>query len=361
MVMDLLPVIGLSPALAAVVISTVAMFLVAVTFLVMAGRLRRANNRKAAVWAQLELHWGMAIDSIAHGAAETAALHERIRPADRVVLLDYLYKASVQETRAERRALYRELARPYIGVLERRARTGDPWQRARAIRTIAELAAGDGAAVITAGLDDRAPHVAMTAARVYAQLGLGTVHPLLERVHRYENWDRRLLRSVLVSFGPAAAPALHERLADAAASPHVRAVCADALAALQYHRAGDTAAVVLREETDVDLLAAALRLLRTPVTAAQRATVRGLCDAGDEVVRGQAVACLARVGEEADLAVVERALGDVSPWVVRSASRGLAARGAVAGAVAGSAPGAVSGPAPGAVPDAPPADAGGKG
>src|SRR5690606_5382494 len=130
------------------------------------------------------------------------------------VLLDYLYKALMQERRPSRKDLYRELARPYLPLLEDRARDGDTWQRARAIRTLAELADYEARPQIVAALDDPAPHVAMTAARVYAQLALGPVDPLLARIDRYRNWDRRLLRSVLVSFGPVAAPALHQRMAD---------------------------------------------------------------------------------------------------------------------------------------------------
>jgi HEAT repeat protein len=347
-----------SPVLLAVVISTVTMFVVAVGFLVAAARLRRSNNRKAALWARLEKSFGSTVDCIAYGTADAAELHSRIRPGERVVLLDYLYKTSMQETRPARLALYRELARPYLPELERRARQGDVWQRARAIRTLAELAGADARGVIIDALDAPEPHVAMTAARAYAQLRLGGVEPLLARIERYLNWDRRLLRSVLVSFGAGAAPALHERLADRSAAPAVRAVCADALAALDFRDAGDTAAVALLEERDIDLIASTLRLLRAPATPAQRAIVRQLCVAEDDVIRGQAVGCLARIGDEADLAFVDSARADASPWVVRSAVQGLAGRTAVrpvpiealdvlgdgvpAGAIAGDATGAAA-------------------
>jgi HEAT repeat protein len=76
----------------------------------------------------------------------------------------------------------------------------------------------------------------------------------------------------------------------------------------------------------VDLLAACLRLLRGPASPAQLATVRRLCQAQDDVVRGQAVACLARLDEASDTEVLEAALADASPWVVRSAERGLSMR-----------------------------------
>jgi hypothetical protein len=131
---------------------------------------------------------------------------------------------------------------------------------------------------------------------------------------------------VLVSFGPAAAPALHALLADVNVDPAVRAVCADALAVLGADTADDTAVAVLDVGGDVDLLAACLRLLRGPASPAHLSTVRRLCQAQDDVVRGQAVACLARLGEASDRGILEAALDDASPWVVRSAERGLSMR-----------------------------------
>jgi HEAT repeat protein len=331
---DLLPDLrDISPALAVVILCTVAMFVVAISFLVAASRLRRANSRKAELWAALEVQFGQQVQRIAYGEAPVAALHARIGRGEQVVLLDYLYKAMVQEARPARRELYAELARPYLGQLEERARTGDTWQRARAVRTLAELAGANAAATIFAALDDPAPHVAMTAARVYAQQGLGPVDPLLERIERYGSWDRRLLRSVLVSFGRPAAPALHALMADASSPAPVRAVCADALASLDSRGVGETAAAILRGTEDVDLVAACLRLLRPPATEAQREVVRRLCRAEDDVVRGQAVACLARIGRPEDMELLNLATADLSPWVVRSATLGLAYRGvAVPGA-----------------------------
>jgi hypothetical protein len=52
-----------------------------------------------------------------------------------MVFLDFLYKSAVREERPVRRQLCRSLALPYRRALEERLRTGDAWQRARAIRT----------------------------------------------------------------------------------------------------------------------------------------------------------------------------------------------------------------------------------
>jgi hypothetical protein len=318
---------GASPALIAVVLSTAAMFAVAISFLVAAARLRRSNMHKAKVWQRLEGELGEVIAGIALGKAGVEALHERVASSEHMLLLDYLYKSVVRDPDARRRRLYREAAKPYLHLLMDRARTGDVWQRARAIRSLGELAGVRCEAVVVAALDDPAPHVAMTAARMYARLGLGGVEALLQRIDRYLSWDRRLLRSILVSFGSPAVGPLHALLADEGASDQVRAVCADALAALEFAAAGDTAAAILQSPHDTDLHAAALRLLRAPATATQREVVRRLCTSRDEVLRTQAMACLARIGEGADMAALVRALSDPSPWVVRSARNGLEARG----------------------------------
>jgi HEAT repeat protein len=328
MQLELLPdITRLSPALLAVVIATAVMFAVAVAFLFAAARLRRANRRKAEMWARLENRLDTVIGSVVHGSAPASTLHERIRPEERVVLLDYLYKLMTREARPARRALLQDLARPYLAELEKRARAGDVWQRARAIRTLAELAGKDARGAIMAGLDASEPHVAMTAARAYAQVGLGPVDPLLARLDRYHTWDRRLLKAVLASFGPAAAPALAQTLRDTTLPPHSRAVCADALAELDYGAAADIATKVLEQEDDIDLVAASLRLLGTSPSTAQRRVVRQLCADADEVVRGQAVSCLARIGDDADLVgYVKPALSDPSPWVARAAAHGLTLR-----------------------------------
>ena len=326
--MNVLPTVTqISPALLAVIVATAVMFAVAIAFLAAAARLRRANMKKAALWSRLESKMDAMIASIVHGSASPAVLHSRIKPSEQPVLLDYLYKVLTHETRPTRRVLYQQLAQPYLGVLEERARSGDVWQRARAIRTLAEVAGVDARAAIMAGLDAPEPHVAMTAARAYAQVGLGPVDALLARIDRYHHWDRRLLRSVLASFGSAAAPALAHAFADRTLPPYSRAVCADALVRLDYGEASEAAGQVLLEDDDLDLVAASLRLLGMRSSPAQREIVRDMCRLSDEVVRGQAVACLARIGDEADLVdIVEPALLDASPWVARSAAHGLTAR-----------------------------------
>jgi HEAT repeat protein len=308
------------------IIATIAMFTLAIGFLVAASTLRRANNRKAAHWDRLEGNWDVTVEYIARGLAKADTLHFNIQSNQQLVLLDYLYKSAINEIRDERKPVYAMLAQPYLSQLETRVLEGDVWQRARAIRTIAELGGKDQGGVIVKALDDPAPHVAMTAARAYARLKLGPIEPLLERIESFQVWDRRLLQMTLTSLGVGEAPALHACFADAKQPARTRAVCADTLARLDYPETNDTAIAVLDAETDVDLRAAALRLIRRPASDAHRTIIRSLCVAEDSVVRAQAIACLARIGDHADIEMLEGALADLSPWVVLNATKGLKTR-----------------------------------
>lgn len=321
--MYLLELARSSIALAILLGFTLLMLAVAIAFVVAASLLRRSNNRKRMHWGEMERDWAVALDEIESGLLESEVLHASLSARDRLVFLDYLYKCATVGPVPERLALIGRLSEPYIAELEARAIQGDVWQRARAIRTLAKLRGEAARPAIEAALDDPAPHVALTAARAYARLRLGGVGALLERVDRYRDWDARLLRLTLAAFGPGAAPALHARFADAGAPEWVRAACAAALVELRYTGANETALAVLTSAAEVDLKAAALRVLAQPLTDAQRALVRELCSAADPIIRAQAVTCLSRLGDAADVAELERALGDLSPWVVLNATRAL--------------------------------------
>lgn len=310
-------------AMAVLIGSTVGMLGIAIGFMVAASILRRANNRKAAQWARFEVNWRVAVEYVARGLAGPETLHDNVPAEQRLTLLDYLYKSSLAEARPERKQLFAELAKPHLPFLGDRVRNGDMWQRARALHTIAELGGHDQGALILEALDDPSAHVAMTAARAYSRLRVGPIEPLLTRIERYQSWDRRLLRLTLTSLGPEVAPALHARFANPQQPVYTRVVCGDALANLKYVGANEAAVEILEHETDVDLRAAALRVIRAPATDTQRMIVRSLCASEEAVLRAQAVACLARIGDPADADSLEAALTDLSPWVVLNAKKGL--------------------------------------
>jgi len=313
-------------AMLLLVISTVLMFGTVLVFLIAAWLLRRANDRKAAKWHALETRWLALLYAIGEGKLAPDELHAQVSKRQELVLVDFLYKQVINNHTPDWQRLCRAVATPYLGTLAARVREGDVWQRARAVRTLAELAGPEHGDAIIAALDDPEVHVAQTAARAYARLGLGPIDPLLERLDRYHPWDRRLLRHTLALLGPKAGPSLHRSLADPALPVHVRLSCADTLAALKYEGANDTALQLLQEETDPELRLAALRLFRGAVTEAHREGVRALRNSADPVLQGQAVGCLARIGDGEDVAALAGALDDSSPWVRFNAARGLKLR-----------------------------------
>jgi HEAT repeat protein len=249
-------------------------------------------------------------------------MHEQVTPVERLVLVDF----RLQPINDSRRKVEPPSGGAVPDGVVARVHRGDVWQRARAIRTLAELADRKHCDGIVEALDDPSAHVAQTAARAYARLGLGPIEALLQRLDRYQPWDRRLLRQTLAATGPAGAPALLEMLQDETQPVPIRVICADALATLGYEGANEAALRVLQVETDVELQAAALRLLRGDVTEAQRAVARTLRSSTEPVLQGQAVACLARIGDVADLVELEAALDHDSPWVRFNAARGLKER-----------------------------------
>ena len=309
------------------VISTVVMFATVLVFLLTAWWLRRSNDRKAAKWLALETRWQALLQAIEEGTLAEAELHEQVAAGERLVFVDFLYKQLLNDGRAEWRELCRRVAGPYVDDVAARVRSGDVWQRARAVRTLAELGEPGQCGAIVEALDDPAAHVAQTAARAYARLGLGRIDALLERLDRYQPWDRRLLRQTLAAAGPDGAPALLRSLQDHDVPVSIRVICADALAALEYDGANEAALQVLLSATDIELRAAALRLFRGEVTEAQRSAVRSLRESSEAVLQGQAVACLARIGDVADLVELESALDHASPWVRFNAAKGLKQRG----------------------------------
>lgn len=317
------------------VASTVAMFAMVVVFMVAAWWLRRANDRKAAKWGALETKWKALLEAILGGKLAEPELHAQVAAGDRLIFVDFLYKQVINDQRPEWQLLCRRAAIPYLYKMTARVRDGDVWQRARAVRTLAELAGPEHTAAIVEALDDPAEHVAQTAARAYARLGLGPIEALLQRLDRYQPWDRRLLRQTLASVGPGGAPALQRSLENPAVPVHIRVICADALASLNCETANQSALQVLRGESDVELRVAALRLLRGEVTEEQREAVRALQQSADPLLQGQAVACLARIGNEVDMIRLEAALDHSSPWVRFNAARGLRQRGTAVPALAG--------------------------
>lgn len=302
--------------------------LAVVGFLVTASILRRRNSRKADRWDRYEAHWGEVLLKVLRGVVPPDALRAEVKRGEELYFVDFLYKVALKTRDPSHRAVLRTLATPYLALLVARVRGGDPERRARAVKTLAELGGRWHQDVLTAALDDPSPLVSMNAARALARIaGASNVRHILSRVDRFSDWNARFLRATLAQLGPAAIPSLRESLTDPALSAAIRSVCAEVLGDLGDAEAVRLARGVIQEEAHTDLRAACLRLIRRSGDAASAPLVRSLCADHDPAVRAQAVGALARIGTDADLALLEEALGDDSPWVALHAARGLKERG----------------------------------
>lgn len=224
--------------------------------------------------------------------------------------------------------MLRRLAMPYLPRIESRTRGADPERRARAVKTLAELGGTHYMRTVAAALDDPSPLVAMSAARSLALAGgVGYVPEIVERLSRFDDWNSRFLRATLVQLGPAVAPALQGSVRDPDVPPRVRAVCLEVLGDTGDPAAAPLAGEVLSLAEDVDLRAAALRVIRRCGDGSMAHLVRPLCWHEDPIIRAHAIGTLATIAGEGDVDVLEGALDDPSPWVALQAARGLKHRG----------------------------------
>jgi len=311
-------VLGISIA-----ISLILVFLLALSTVY----LRLRNIRKAKRWQRLESEWEPIVLDFLVGERTPEAVRDQIKQKDSLYFLDFLLRFA-QRLRGYETDAIAQLAEPYLPALVARTKAGDPPRRARAIRTLSLLGLESHPEAVLAALDDPSPLVAMIAARALAR----KEHPeyaeaILDKLHRFENWSRSYLASMLASIGPEVAPDLRKTLANPGKLPGVRAVAADALRALNDLQAGDQATRLLRTETDRDLVAATLRLLAEVGRSEHLEPVRRLCLSPDFVIRAQALRALGTLGGPEDQPLFGAGLEDETPWVALQAAQGLLAVG----------------------------------
>jgi len=294
-----------------------------ILFALVTVHLRLRNMRMAKRWQRLEAEWEPIVLDFLVGERTPEAVRERIKQKDSLYFLDFLLRFA-QRLRGQEATAITQLAEPYLPALVAHVKKGDPTRRARAIQTLSLLGLDRYPEVVIAALDDSSPLVAMIAARALARKD----HPeyaelILDKLHRFENWSRSYLVSMLTSVGPEVAPALRKTLADPEKPLGIRAVSADTLRSLNDLEAADLATRLLGNETNRDLIAAALRLLAEVGRPEHLEPVRRLCNSEDFVVRAQALRALGRLGGTEDLQLLRQGADDDSSWVALHAARGL--------------------------------------
>ena len=117
-------------------------------------------------------------------------------------------------------------------------------------------------------------------------------------------------------------------MADPAHQPLVRAVATDALRELNDLASVPVALELMATESDRELVAGCLRILRQLGHVEHVPAVRALTDSPDPVIRAAAVAAAGALGGETEVPLMQDKLDDPSFWVSLEAARGLMALGA---------------------------------
>lgn len=205
----------------------------------------------------------------------------------------------------------------------RRLREGDALGRVLALRALGYLGRPEDRDEVVRWLDDPRSYLSLAAARALVRIDpAGAPDALLPRLASRADWPVSLFARVLAE---ASAPRVGARLAAAC-----RTLPAPALARLLPLASivdGPEVEGLLRgllaPDQDPEVLAAALRQVRTPALLAQ---VRRAAAHRAWSVRVQAAAALGRTGEPADRALLAGLLRDDEWWVRYRAAQALAAR-----------------------------------
>jgi HEAT repeat protein len=216
------------------------------------------------------------------------------------------------------------LAKPYLGRLVRQCMSKNEYDRASAIQAIGTLGIDVYPAVVVKALRDRSSLVRMISFRNLILHGkLEYLDLMIESLSAFKKWNRNLIASLLSSLGPNICESLRSYLASGIYPKHVLTILVVALRQLNDTAAAPVAALVLQHETDRDVAAECLRLLRALGTPAQLPLVRVLCESEDDVIKAQAFYALGSLGDTHDIERLKNGMEDQSPWVNLHAAMGL--------------------------------------
>lgn len=311
------------PALLALVIVAAALFAMTLVFSAFAVVLRLRNERREVRRVALWDRWQDALLETVADPEKAAALHALVEPNRRLHFVGFVLQFA-RRMRGQESAVLRALARPYLGLVVERLESRRVEVRARAVQTLGTLGLPEHEASVIAALDDPSPLVAMVAARALAKEEESRyADPLLVSLHRFSDWNRQYLASMLAEMGPEVSPGLRRGLADPQASAWTRAVMCEALRLRRDFEAGDVAAEVASTAENPELIAGALRLLAEVGRPSHLEVVREKARSSDDMIRAQALRALGRLGGPEELPTLTAALDDEFSWAALYAARGV--------------------------------------
>lgn len=297
------------------------------SFAVFAIGLRFANDSRTRRWNRLNGRWEPAMLEVLGGAAEPEAVFDRVDDKDGVHFLTFLLRYA-RLLRGDEQEMLSAVAAPYLPLVLPRVRRGSSESRGNAVLMLARMGMPEYADVVAEALNDKSPIVSMIAARSLFRPGHEKYFPaVLEHLPRFTAWSRSFLAGMLAAGGWQAAPLLREIMRDKSEPPLVRAVACDALRELNDLDAVPLAVELLADETDRELVAGSLRIIKQLGHSEHVPVARALVSAEDPVIRATAVAALGSLGGAAEIPLLHDKLDDPSFWVSLEAARGLLALG----------------------------------
>jgi HEAT repeat protein len=305
------------------------LMLTSIAFAFLALGLRLRHDIRGRRSERMTKSWEPAMLEILGGAAPPQALFERVREGQGAHFLAFLM-TYVRRLKGEELTLVRSMADPYLPDLVPMVREGSAEARGQAVMLLARLGMPKYADVVAGALRDPSPVVAMVAARsLFLPEQERHFAEVLAHLPRFARWSRSFLAGMLAGGGQAAAGRLRAILDDREQSPEVRAVAADALRAMNDLDSVDVATHLLEVETEREVIASCLRILKHLGHAEHAPVARRLAASPDPVVRAVAVSALGALGSHQDTALLTEKLDDPSFWVSLEAARGLLALGEV--------------------------------
>lgn len=261
------------------------------------------------------------------GAAPPDAIFDRVEERDAIAFLHFLL-GYARRLRGEERDLVRAMARPYLQLVVPSVTRGAAEARGHAVLMLARMGMPQYAVAVAGALEDESPVVAMIAARSLFRPGQEEHFPsVLAHLPRFTGWSRSFLASMLAGGGFRAAPLLRAIMADRTEAPLVRAVASDSLRELNDLPSVPLAERLVATESDRELVAGCLRILKQLGHREHVETVRRVAASRDPVIRATAVSALGALGGTAEIPLLQEKLDDPSFWVSLEAARGLLALG----------------------------------
>lgn len=311
------------PLLVGLIGLAVALFVVTLLFSVYAVVLRWMHQRRDRLRASLAERWQPALLEVLAHTQKVEELHRLVDENRRLHFVGFVLQFA-RRMRGDEVEVLRDVVRPFLGLIAERVESDRVEVRARAVQTLGTLGLPEHEDAVIRALDDPSPLIAMVAARALTKEENPRYAPdVLARVHRFSDWNRPYLASMLAAMGPELSDGLQRGLADERAEPWSRSVMAEALRLQKDFTAGDVAAKVAATTDDVDLQVAVLRLLSEVGRPEHLSVVRPKAQSGEPAVRAQALRALGRLGGPDDVPTLLEALDDDFTWAALYAARGV--------------------------------------